>query len=148
LSAATFAYVYLGLARLGIDAAGESSIPNAPGMWPSIAMLDWNNAQPNARYWALKLIIDNFRPGDKLVETSSDSGYVTAQAFVNPRGERKLLVINKRERTFTVDLPGPGGAKVQIIDLATGSNPPVSSSIAGTSFELGGFGIAVVTLGK
>jgi hypothetical protein len=148
LSAATFAYVYVGLARLGIDAAGESSIPNAPGMWPSIAMLDWNTAQPNARYWALKLIIDNFKPGDKLVETSSDSGYVTAQAFVNPRGERKLLVVNKRERAFTVNLPEPAGAKLQIIDLATGSNPPTSSSIAGTSIELGGFGIAVVTLGR
>jgi len=148
LSAATYAYVYVGLARLGIDAAGESSIPNAPGMWPSIAMLDWNTAQPNARYWALKLIIDNFRPGDKLVETSSDSGSVTAQAFVSPRGERKLLVINKRERAFAVDLPEPGGAKLQIIDLATGSNPPTSSSIAGTSIKLGGFGIAAVTLAR
>jgi len=40
----------------------------------------------------------------------------------------------------------PGGAKLQIIDLATGSNPPASSSIAGTSIKLGGFGIAAVTL--
>ena len=52
-------------------------------------MIDWDDAQPNARYWALKLIIDNFRPGDKLVETSSDSGYVTAQAFVNPQAGTK-----------------------------------------------------------
>ena len=131
-----------------IDAAGESSIPNAPGMLPSIAMLDWNTAQPNARYWALKMIIDNFRPGDKLVETSSGSGNVTAQAFVSPRGERKLLVINKREREFAVDLPEFGGGRLQMIDLATGSNPPASSSIAGTSIKLGGFGIAVVTLAK
>ena len=111
-------------------------------------MLDWNTAQPNARYWALKLIIDNFRPGDKLVETSCDSGYVTAQAFVSPGGERKLLIINKREREFTVHLPEIGGAKLQIIDLATGSNPPASSSIAGTSINLGGFGVAVVTMPK
>jgi len=147
LSAATFAYVYVGLARLGIDAAGESSIPNAPGMWPSIAMLDWDTAKPNARYWALKLIIDHFRPGDMLVETSSDSGYVTAQAFLGPRGERKLLLINKRERAFTVDLPEPAGGKLQTIDLTTGSNPPATRSIAG-SIQLGGFGVAAVTLSK
>ncbi|HEV2426190.1 MAG TPA: glycosyl hydrolase family 39 [Terriglobia bacterium] len=148
LSAATYAYVFVGLARLGIEAAGESSIPNAPGMWPSIAMLDWNTAQPNARYWVLKLILDNFRPGSKLVESSSDSGDVTAQAFVSPRGERKLLLINKREREFEIELPGRGGAKVEMIDLATGSNPPAASPVAGSSFKLGGFGVAVVTLAK
>ncbi len=98
--------------------------------------------------WALKLIIDNFRPGDQVVETSSDSGSVTAKAFVSPRGERKLLVINKRERAFSVDLPEPGATKLQIIDLETGSNPPASTSIAGKSFNLGAFGIAVVTLAR
>ncbi len=42
LSAATYAYVFAGLARLGIDAAGESGIPCGPGLWASIAMLDWD----------------------------------------------------------------------------------------------------------
>jgi hypothetical protein len=148
LSAATYAYVFVGLARLGIDAAGEAAIPSAPGMWPSIAMLDWDTAQPNARYWVLKLILDNLRPGDTLVETSSDSGYVATQAFVSPRGERKLLLINKREREFEVELPPARGAKLELIDLATGSNPPVSSPIAGSRFKLGGFGVAVVTLAE
>ena len=140
LSAATFANVFVGLARLGIDAAGESSIPNAPGMWPSIAMLDWNTAQPNARYWVLKLIIDNFRPGDKLVETSTDSGYVAAQAFVSPRGERKLLLINKREREFDVELPEARGAKIEQVDLATGSNPPAPNLTVGSRIKLGALG--------
>ena len=144
LSAATFAYVFVGLERLGIDAAGESSIPNAPGMWPSIAMLDWNTAQPNARYWVLKLILNNLRPGDKLVETSADSGDVATQAFVSPRGERKLLLINKREREFDVELPEARGAKIEQIDLATGSKPPASNSIVGSRFKLGGLGVAVV----
>ena len=148
LSAATYAYVYAGLARLGIDAAGESSIPNEPGLWPSISMLDWETARPNARYWVLKLIIDHFRPGDKLVETSSDSGYVAAQAFVSPGGERKLLLINKRAREFEISLPDARGAKVESIDLATGSNPPASSTLAGSEFKLGGFGVAAVTLAK
>ena len=144
LSAATYAYVFVGLARLGIDAAGEAGIPGAPGMWPSIAMLDWDTAQPNARYRVLKLILDNFRSGDKLVETSS-SGSVTAQAFLGPGGERKLLLINRRQREFTVELPS--AARVETVDLATGSNPPAVSSNTG-SFTLGGFGVAAVALAK
>ena len=147
LSAATYAYVYAGLARLGIDAAGESGIPASPGMWASIAMLDWKTAQPNARFWALKLIRDNFRPSARIVETSSDPGYVMAQAYVTSGGERKILLVNKRDREFEIALPeASSGAKIEWIDLATGSNPPSSQSIAGSTFKLGGFGVAVVTL--
>jgi len=148
LSAATYAYVFAGLARLGIDAAGESSIPGGPGLWPSISLLDWDTAQPNARYWALKLILDHFRPGDKIVETSSDSGYVTAQAFVSRSGERKLLLINKRQREFEISLPEAGGGKIEMIDLTTGSNPPASSWLTDSNFKLGGSGVAAVTLAK
>jgi hypothetical protein len=148
LSAATYAYVFAGLARQGIDAAGESSIPGGPGLWPSISLLDWETAQPNARYWALKLIIDHFRPGDKIVEASSDSGYVMTQAYVSPNGERKLLLVNKRERDFDINLPGSDGASIEMVDLATGSNPPASNRLTGSTFRLGGFGVAAVTLAK
>lgn len=148
LSAAVFAYVFTGLARQGIDAAGESAIPCYPGMWASIAMLDWDTAKPNARYWVLKLLLDNFRPGDKMAETSSDSGYVMTQAFVGPGGVRKLLLVNKRQRAFDIRLPDADGAKFEMSDLATGSNPPATGTIAGSTLKLGGFGVAVVTLAK
>jgi Glycosyl hydrolases family 39 len=148
LSAAIYAYVYAGLARMGIDDAAESGIPCAPGLWPSIAMLDWNTAQPNARFWVLKMIHDHFHPGDTMVETSSDSGYVMTQAMVSRGGERKLLVVNKRDREFEIVLPESAGAKIEVVDQTTGSNPPASSSTTGSTFNLGGFGVAVVTLGK
>jgi len=89
-----------------------------------------------------------FQPGDKIVETASDSGYVMAQAYVSPSGERKLLLVNKRDREFEIDLPGGAEAKIQVIDQRTGSNPPASAPIAGSSSKLGGFGVAVVTLAK
>src|SRR5439155_22122429 len=146
LSAAVYAYVFAGLARLRIDAAGESAIPCAPGLWASIAMLDWETAQPNARYWALKLLLDNFRPGAKMVETSSDSGYVMTQAFVTSSGERKLLLVNKRDRAFEVNLPDPRGVKIEMIDLTTGSNPPASESVTSYSIKLDGFGVVVVLI--
>lgn len=148
LSAAVYAYVFAGLARLGIDDAAESGIPAAPGLWASISMLDWDTGEPNARFRVLKLIRDNFLPGDKMVESSSDSGTVMTQAYVSPRGDRKLLLVNKREREFEINLAETRGAKVEVIDVTTGSNPPVSRAIPGSTFKLGGFGVAVVTLAR
>jgi len=148
LSAAIYAYVFAGLARMGIDDAAESAIPCAPGLWPSIAMLDWDSAQPNARFWALRLIHDHFRPGDKIVEASSDSGNIMVQAFISPSGERKVLIVNKRDREFEINLPEAAGAKIEVVDQKTGFNPPASDGVAGSSFKLGGFGVAAVTLAK
>ncbi len=148
LSAAVFAYVYAGLADMGIDDATFSGMPSAPGMWPSISLLDLDTAEPNARFRVVRLIRESFSPGDKLVKSSSDSGYVTVQAYATSRGQHKLLLINKREREFEVNLPGSDGARMEVVDVKTGSNPPAVSTISGSSFKLGSFGVAVVTMAK
>jgi hypothetical protein len=148
LSAATFAYVYAGLAGRGIDAANASGIPSGPGMYASIALTDWDTGQPNARFWALKLIHDNFRPGDKIVNADSSSGLVMTQGYVTRGGERKLLIVNKRDREVSLRLPEAKGGKLEVVDQTTGFNPPASSTIDGESFKLGGLGVAVVTLPK
>jgi hypothetical protein len=112
LSSATYAYVYAGLARQGIDVAGESQMVGFPTQFPSVSMVDWNTGQPNTRYWVLKLIHDNLGPGDKMVETNVDihnlsyaRPYVYGQAFVTRQGWRKLLLVNKRDRAFDVSIP-------------------------------------------
>ena len=148
LSAATYAYVFAGLAARGIDAAGESGIPAAPGTWPSIAMNDWNTGQPNARFWVLKLIHDNFHPGDKIVEAESSFGSVMVQGYVTRSGERKVLILNKRDRDIDLAMPEAKGGTLEVVDQTTGSNPPASGKIEGESFTLGGFAVAVVTLPK
>jgi hypothetical protein len=146
LSAATYAYVYAGLAARGIDAANESGLPSGPGMWPSISLTDWDTGQPNARFWALKLIHDNFRPGDKIVNSESSSGSVMTQGYVTSSGERKLLIVNKRDHELQLTWPEAKGGKLEVVDQTTASNPPASSHIEGENFKLGGFGVAVVTL--
>jgi hypothetical protein len=113
LSAAVYAYVFAGLARQGVMAANESMLGAYPGHFPSIALLDWKTGRPNARFLVLQLIQDHFHPGDKIVEASSDSGDVMAQAFVSPSGERKLLLVNKRNREFEISLPEGGGGKFE-----------------------------------
>ena len=148
LSAATFAYVYAGLAARGIDAVNESGTPAAPGTWPTIALHDWVTGQPNARFWALKLIHDNFRPGDKIVNAESSSGAVMAQGYVTRSGERKLLIANKRDRELTLMLPEAPGGRLEVVDQITGSNPPASRKIESPNIQLGGLSVAVVTFPK
>ena len=148
LSAATYAYVYAGLARQGLDVAGESQLVGYPTQFPSVSMVDWETGQPNARYWVLKLIRDNFGPGDKLVETVSAIPHVYAQGFLTPEGSRKILLVNKRDRSFELSVLGAAGATLEFVDQTTGQEPPASTRVSGTKVELRGFAVAVVTLAK
>ena len=85
LSGATYAYVYSELAKLGVDVAGESQWVGYPSQFPSVSMVDWNTGQPNTRAQVLKLLHDNFGPGDKIVDSTSNLPYVYAQGFVTAR---------------------------------------------------------------
>ncbi len=94
------------------------------------------------------MLRDNFGPGDKMVETDSSMPYVYVQAFVTPEGKRKILLLNKRNRAFDVALPGAEGAQVQFVDPTTNFQPPASSTLTTDQMNLGGFGVAAVTLAK
>lgn len=148
LSAATYAYVYMELAKQGIDVAGESQLVGYPSQFPSVSMVDWKTGQPNARYWVLKLIHDNLGPGNRLVETSSSNPYIYAQCFITSDGKRKILLLSKRNQTFEITLPAGAGAKVDVVDQTTGSQPPANSSVKDGKVSLGGFAVAIVTFLK
>jgi hypothetical protein len=149
LSGAVYAYVYAGLARAGIDVAGESQLVGYPTQFPSVSMLDWTTGAPNARYQVLKLLKDNFAPGDTLIDGGNDpsggSAYVHSQAFVTRSGERKLLLINKRDRPFVVTLPADATA-VSLVDQTTRGDPPASRPGSGNKLTLPGLAVAVITL--
>jgi hypothetical protein len=145
LCGAMFAYVYAELARLGIDVAGESQLVGYPTQFPSVSMVDWNTGQPNSRYWVLKLLRDNFGPGDKLVSGSVDTSSIFMQAFVTREGSRKLLLVNKRDQTFEVTLPAAVGAREEYVDQLTAFEPPASSQLTGNELTLRGLAVAVVT---
>jgi len=148
LAGAMYGYVYSEAARLGIDVVGESQLVGYPTQFPSVSMLDWNTGQPNARYWVLKLLRENFGPGDKMVETNAPNSFVCAQGFISRDGERKILLINKRDRTFEVSLPGASGGREEHVDQTTGFQPPASTRLTGDGFTLKGLAVAVVTLPK
>lgn len=148
LCGSMYAYLYVELAKRGVDVAGESQLVGYPTQFPSVSMVDWETGQPNARFWALKLLRDNFGPGDKLVATHSDVPFVYVQGFVTPQGKHKILLLNKRNRPFDVTLPGADGAQVQVVDQTTNFQPPASSTLSGNQLTLGGFGVVAVTLAK
>jgi len=148
LSGATYAYVDAELARLGIDVAGESQLVGYPTQFPSVSLVDWNTGQPNARFWVLKLLRDNLGPGDKLVEAASSLPYVYALGFVTRDGKHKLLLINKRNRSMEVSIPGGNGAEMAYVDQSTGLKPPAVAHLSGDQTTLQGLAVGVVTLSQ
>jgi hypothetical protein len=109
-------------------------------------MMDYNNGKPNARYWVLKLIKDNFHPGDRLAKTSlgSMSTAADAQAFETPAG-KKLLLVNKRNSAVELTLPSDvKSAAVSVIDEATGDGPARVFQQTGDKLNLAPFAVAVV----
>ena len=72
--------------------------------------------------------------------------FVAATGFVTRDGKKKLLLVNKRDRTFEVSIPGGADAEVQVVDQTTDSSGPRTSTLITDQLSLGGFGVAVVTL--
>lgn len=145
LAGGMYAYLYVQLARLGIDVAGESQLVGYPTQYPSVSMMNWTNARPNARFWVLKLLKDNFGPGDKLAHTTmDDDAAVMAQAFDTASG-KKLLLINKRHRAVTISVPAEFSAgKIERVDASTGDNAPATSALQGVEITLAPFAVSVL----
>jgi hypothetical protein len=144
LDGSLYAYLYINLARLGIDIAGESQLVGYPSQFPSVSMMDWVSDKPNARFWVLKLIKDNFHPGDQMVETSIGSRDLEAQAFVTTAG-RRLLLVNKRNRTVQIALPDAEKATALTVDEQSGEGPARVIAPADGKIELAPFAVTVVS---
>lgn len=146
LSGALYAYIYLELTKLGIEIAGESQLVGFPTQFPSVSMMNWENGNPNARYRILKLLKDNFGPGDILVTTDINTPSVAAQGIVTKEGN-KILLINKRNEEVKLQLPPDVKSTiVSYVDVSTGENPPAQVQIQGNSIVLRPFSVAVIKL--
>jgi hypothetical protein len=145
LTSAMYAEIYAQAAVMGIDVVGESQLVGYKSQFPSVTMINYNTSEPNARFWVLKLLLDHFGPGDKLVETTSTAASFTAQAFSTSHG-KKLLVINKRNRQQSVSLPAEAaGGSVTFVAPSTGDHAPQSKPLTGSTLLLEPFEVAVVS---
>ena len=119
---------------------------SAATQYPSVSIDEsTNTGAPNARFWVLKLLKDNFGPGDRLVQTNINGSSVAAQAFNTSHG-RSILIVNKRLRP-TPRSPLPAGftaAHITYVAPSTGDNPPASKPISGPTVELEPNEVAVI----
>jgi len=150
LSGALYAYTYLALAHMGIDVVGESQLVGYPTQYPSVSMINWKTGQPNARYRVLKLLKDNFGPGDTFVDSwmtgnePNAPDALTAQAVVTAKG-KKLLLINKRNKTVKVVVPAAfKGARISVVDPSTKDEKPREFTADESAIELKPFAVVVI----
>jgi hypothetical protein len=136
----------LELTKMGINVAGESQLVGYPSQFPDVSMMNWENGNPNARYWILKLLKDNFGPGDKLVSTSLSGGSIISQAFLTSKGKR-ILLINPRNKEATINLPAEAqNAMAGYVDMSTGENPIAEKQLQKASITLKPFAVTVLQL--
>jgi hypothetical protein len=144
---ALYAYLFVELSKQGVDVIGESQLVGYPSQFPSVSMIDYNNGKPNARYWVLKLIKDNFHPGDKFVANEEQifgSPEVEVQGFITPLG-KKVLFVNKTNTEKTVKLQADlaNGATLTVDDQ-TGDEAPRAGKADGAELKLAPFAVAVL----
>jgi hypothetical protein len=151
LSGALYAYLYVQLAQLGVDAVGESQLVGFPSQFPSVSMVDWTSGKPNARLTILELVKNNLGLGDELAETEvrsagipADADAIEAQAYTSG-SQRKLILINQRNREIMVELPKEcAGATWQTIG---GASPDlVNQDVGDTKLRLLPFSVSIITL--
>jgi hypothetical protein len=143
LSGGMFAYIYVELTKIGIDVAGESQLVGYPTQYPDVSMINWKNGQPNARFEVLKLLKENFGPGDKIITSQPNSGEMLTQGFISGKN-KKLLLINKRNKEIELELPSDAkGAKMYCVNIAT-ANEIVESTLTTNKITLLPYAVTVI----
>jgi hypothetical protein len=146
-SGAIYAYVFANLALQGIDVIGESQFVGYPGQYPSVSMVDWNTGLPNARYRVLQLMLEEMRPGCKLVPVAS--GVVPDQFYalgIRGGNELKILLVNKTNSDVTIQLAGITGGKARVVDQTSAGGPIRTDPLQDDTYTLGGYAVAFVVL--
>ena len=144
---ANWAVNFITAEREGLPLISMSQMDGYETQCPSISMFDPDTQKPNAHYWALYLINENFGPGNKLVGTDSSTHDVVAQAAFTNAG-RKMLLVNTTDHSEDVNLGSAfkaGGLHVEVVDQKSGEEAPRHESASGTHVTLAPFAVAVVS---
>ena len=100
-----------------------------PNQYAGTTLVHWDTGKPTTRDWVLKLPADHVGKGDRFVRSQatiepppnagyrpSVRGYLATQASCCRDGRRRILLVNKRTRTFAVRVPDAEGAEVSVVD--------------------------------
>lgn len=174
MGAAYDSYLYLELAKRGVDVLTASHFIGSDDFTPSESMFDWRTGKGNARYHARKLLNDNFGSGDEFVATyvtgsktrrvSQTFGFkqheihellstemlgekeVMAQGVRTDSGNR-LILINKTMHVQEIDLTDIGRIVwVDMVDEDSGNDSARRETHLKSTLHLKPFAIAVLGL--
>jgi len=154
--AVQYGYAFAFLSNLGgVHALGMSQFVGYPGNFPSLPMIDWKDGKVNARYWALRILVEELglahgkRKINVVKSSSSNSDIVYTAAFNTTRNnisKRKVLLINLVEDNVIIHIEGMKGGQIVYVDTRTGAKgEPVYEAIARNSILIGGYAVAIVT---
>ena len=142
---------------------GQSQLAGSPKIpewgiplpqYPSVSLLDWRTGLGNARYWVLKLLIEEFSPGDALVSSQCGGEMLSCMGAISKGGTHKLLIVNHLNTVQSVKLQGFAEAPMtlRIVDpksVQVSSSAGIrNATIHAKSFELQAFAVVVVLGGS
>ena len=152
LCGAMFAYLAGRLSEQGIEVVGASQLLGYPTQYPSVSLLDWTTGLPNARDRVLQLLIDNLKPGDKLVGTPVNTAQLYAQPIRKSDGRRMVLLVNKTSSDVEARLEHDQSDERKVQwrevheDVTSGTSVPAFQSLLTDHITLHGFAVMVVYL--
>jgi hypothetical protein len=154
ISAAMYAYLYGNIAPLGVEAAGQSTMGMAGGRvgaYSACAMLDADGS-PNVRYKVAKLLMAEFPPGSKIVNSYTGIGIwrnpfpIYVQAFTDPDGKHKILIVNKRDVVNAAIIPGAKGSHIRYLGPDLGNASFRERVADADQITLSGLEVAVLSM--
>jgi hypothetical protein len=148
-SGAVYAYVYIETARLGIDVVGESQLVGFPSQYPDVTMVDWTTGRPNARFEVLRLLHDNLTPGERMFRMGPFGYDIDTAALESTSGVKKLLLVNKRNRDITLQLPPEfAHGSITTVDVSASTTRPAAQPWSSSTLTLPPFAVTVIVAGK
>ncbi|MBB3051396.1 hypothetical protein FHS23_002419 [Prauserella isguenensis] len=135
LSATVQTYLWARCLTEAVDLVGIAEFAGYPEMIPGVSLVDWDSGEPNARYHALKLMVDHVKPGDRLVPTTAGfPGYpdarVHAQAVETATDRRLLVLVNKRDHPIDLQIAGwDGTSTLHSVEASNPEGTPVSYAV-------------------
>jgi len=126
---AMYAYLYGKLVLDGVEVLGHSQLAGSPEIpewgipapqYPSVSLLSWQTGYGNARYWALKLLLEHFQPGDLLFNTT----FNTSQPAPPANGTNPFCGEVRDVSSYPpVQLECLNGGRITAINYADWGNP-------------------------
>lgn len=151
--AGVYTALWCELSVKGVDIVGSSQFCGCPAIpswdipnrqYPGVSMTNWTTGDGNPRYWALKLILKYFGPGDQIMETSYMHEQLYIQARITKHEERALIIVNKSSHDQFLVLSDVTGSIVHVVDGSTHDGPWKEFRLLTKTVMLKPFAVVVV----